>query len=240
MTAGVWRRLSPRTVRSLHHRAVGLHPSDLGEQAGHYRCSAAWRRRDARFYSPLPSVRAFGRSLHLICPLLTSPPRSQALRPVQSGFPDAPVIFRGKIDRLHRTPAGFTTPALDRRVNGPRIHHQPEARHPKSSAIHKLGRPITRSLGHSSHCRGGQKSAFVRFTQLATILGVGPKYRDMPIAAIVASLGVDGCPACLIQYPYQTCILALAALVIGSSCFVALRLTNRSGERVCRNSSSAF
>jgi len=30
-----------------------------------YRCSAAWRRRDARFYSPLPSVRAFGGSLRL-------------------------------------------------------------------------------------------------------------------------------------------------------------------------------
>src|SRR5215467_6321813 len=27
------------------------------------------------------------------------------------------------------------------------FHHQPEAQHPKSSAIHKLGRPITPSLG---------------------------------------------------------------------------------------------
>jgi hypothetical protein len=26
-------------------------------------------------------------------------------------------------------------------------HHQPEAKHPKSSAIHKLGRPITPSIG---------------------------------------------------------------------------------------------
>jgi len=26
------------------------------------------------------------------------------------------------------------------------FHHQPEAQHPKSSAIHKLGRPITPSL----------------------------------------------------------------------------------------------
>jgi hypothetical protein len=29
-------------------------------------------------------------------------------------------------------------------------------------------------VGHSRHCRCGQKSAFVRFTPLATILGVGP------------------------------------------------------------------
>jgi hypothetical protein len=27
------------------------------------------------------------------------------------------------------------------------FHHQPEAQHPKSSAIHKLGRPITPSVG---------------------------------------------------------------------------------------------
>jgi hypothetical protein len=26
------------------------------------------------------------------------------------------------------------------------FHHQPEAQHPKSSAIHKLGRPITPSF----------------------------------------------------------------------------------------------
>jgi CheY-like chemotaxis protein len=28
------------------------------------------------------------------------------------------------------------------------FHHQPEAQHPKSSAIHKKRRPITPSLGH--------------------------------------------------------------------------------------------
>ncbi len=50
-----------------------------------------------------------------LCPLLTSPPRSRALRPAQSDVPDTPEISRGKIDRLHRTPAGFTTPALDGR-----------------------------------------------------------------------------------------------------------------------------
>src|SRR5215471_6752395 len=50
-----------------------------------------------------------------LCPLLTSPSRSQALRPAQSGCPDTPEISRGKIDRLPRTPAGFTTPILDGR-----------------------------------------------------------------------------------------------------------------------------
>ena len=61
------------------------------------------------------TVQAFGESLRLLCPLLTSPPRSRALRPAQSGLPDTAEISRGKIDRLRRTPAGFTTPALDGR-----------------------------------------------------------------------------------------------------------------------------
>jgi hypothetical protein len=39
------------------------------------------------------------------------------------------------------------------------------------------------ALGHSRHCRDGQKSAFVRFTPLATVLSVGPIGRDVPIAA---------------------------------------------------------
>jgi hypothetical protein len=34
VTAGVWKRVSPRTLRSLHHRAVGLHPSVLASRAG--------------------------------------------------------------------------------------------------------------------------------------------------------------------------------------------------------------
>ena len=36
----------------------------------------------------------------------------------------------------------------------------------------------------SRHCRGEQKSAFVRFTLLATILGVGPIGREVPLADI--------------------------------------------------------
>jgi hypothetical protein len=114
-TAGVWKRVSPRTLRSLHHRAVGLHPSDLASRPGTTGV-LPHRAVEMRVSTPpLPSVRAFGGSLHLICPLLTSPPRSRTLRPAQSGFPDAPKISRGKIDRLHRTPAGFTTPVLDGR-----------------------------------------------------------------------------------------------------------------------------
>ena len=61
------------------------------------------------------TVRAFGGSPRLLCPLLTSPPRSRALRPAQSGFPNTAETSRGKIDRLRRTPAGFTTPVLDGR-----------------------------------------------------------------------------------------------------------------------------
>jgi hypothetical protein len=37
-------------------------------------------------------------------------------------------------------------------------------------------------MGHSRHCRGGQKSIFVRFTPLATIFGVGPIGREVPKA----------------------------------------------------------
>src|SRR3954452_17827474 len=43
----------------------------------------------------------------------TSGPRSRALRPAQSGRPDPAQTSRGKLDRLPRTPAGFTTPPLD-------------------------------------------------------------------------------------------------------------------------------
>ena len=65
-----------------------------------------------------PHFQPFGPSvelLRLLCPLLTSPPRSRALRPAQSGHPDTSEISRGKTDRLRRTPAEFTTPILDGR-----------------------------------------------------------------------------------------------------------------------------
>lgn len=52
-------------------------------------------------------------SFRLLCRLLTSPPRSRALRPAQSGLPDTTEISRGKTESLRRTPAGFTTPPLD-------------------------------------------------------------------------------------------------------------------------------
>jgi hypothetical protein len=48
-------------LRSLHWHAVGLHLSATSVQDGRYRLSAAWHLRDARIYSPLPTVRAFGR-----------------------------------------------------------------------------------------------------------------------------------------------------------------------------------
>src|SRR5215203_1692752 len=60
-------------------------------------------------FGPSPPGQARG----LLCPLLTSPPRSRTLPSAQSGIPDAAWISRGKTDRLRRTPAGFTTPTLD-------------------------------------------------------------------------------------------------------------------------------
>src|SRR5260370_29511589 len=74
-------------------------------------------------YSPFPStpysgtVRAFGRPFlerkaGLLCPLLTSAPRSGRL--TTSSVPkDTAQISRSKPDSLHRTPAGFTVLPLD-------------------------------------------------------------------------------------------------------------------------------
>src|SRR3954453_23414802 len=59
------------------------------------------------------TVRAFVGLSQLLCPLLTSLPRSRGLRPAQSGMPNTTEISRGKLDCLRRTPAGSTTPALD-------------------------------------------------------------------------------------------------------------------------------
>jgi len=58
------------------------------------------------------TVRAFGRRTGLLCPLLTSAPRSGCL--AASSVPkDTVQISRSKPDSLHRTPAGFTVLALD-------------------------------------------------------------------------------------------------------------------------------
>src|SRR6266436_5484443 len=69
----------------------------------------------ARAPSYLPLHRSGLRRRHLLCPLLTSPSHSRALRPAQSGIPDTTGTSRGKTDRLRRTPAEFTAPALDDR-----------------------------------------------------------------------------------------------------------------------------
>ena len=58
------------------------------------------------------TVRAFGRRIGLLCPLLTSAPRSGCF--AASSVPgDTAQISRGKLDNAPRTPAGFTVPALD-------------------------------------------------------------------------------------------------------------------------------
>src|SRR6266850_8210750 len=64
-------------------------------------------------FNPLSgTVRAFGRRTGLLCPLLTSAPRSGRLA-TASVPKDTAQISRSKPDSLHRTPAGFTVLALD-------------------------------------------------------------------------------------------------------------------------------
>src|SRR5215831_5131416 len=58
------------------------------------------------------TVRAFDRHAGLLCPLLTSAPRSGCLA-ASSVQRDTTQISRGKLDNFPRTPAGFTVPALD-------------------------------------------------------------------------------------------------------------------------------
>jgi hypothetical protein len=87
-------------------------PSGRGGQAGHYRSSAAWPPPDACRYSPLPPFGPSTSGADLLCPLLTSAPRSRRLAtpPVPK---DTMQISRGKPGVLHRAPAGFTALALD-------------------------------------------------------------------------------------------------------------------------------
>src|SRR5205823_4448631 len=64
-------------------------------------------------FNPLSgTVWAFGRRTGLLCPLLTSAPRSGRLA-TASVPKDTAQISRSKPDSLHRTPAGFTVLALD-------------------------------------------------------------------------------------------------------------------------------
>src|SRR5206468_5764354 len=58
------------------------------------------------------TARAFGQRAGLLCPLLTSAPRSGRLA-TASVPKDTAQISRSKPDSLHRTPAGFTVLALD-------------------------------------------------------------------------------------------------------------------------------
>jgi len=62
------------------------------------------------FYLPFHRSGLRRSALRLICPLLTSPPRSRTLPCAQSKNSDTSETSRGKTDRLRRTPAGFTTP----------------------------------------------------------------------------------------------------------------------------------
>jgi hypothetical protein len=91
-------------------------------------------------------LRSFGGHSRLLCHLLTSPPRSRALRPAQSGFPDASEISRGKTDRLGRTPAGFTTPALDGRGFRDQLLARPVGQPPYPVLVHRAATLLHASL----------------------------------------------------------------------------------------------
>ena len=132
--ASAFLRFSRSTIASIDGpAAAGLSASVLAARAsvpsaaalrGFTRCSGAEGQLDLVFLPHGPyeiaallassTVRAFGGSLRLLCPLLTSAPRSRP--PCDALSPDCrdtAQISRGKIDRLRRTPAGFTTPVLD-------------------------------------------------------------------------------------------------------------------------------
>src|ERR1700738_975705 len=114
--SGPTRRRRDRFALS-HLRIWGFTPA--GHRQG--RLELVWRSRCshetsdlfALSFNPLSgTVRAFGRRTGLLCPLLTSAPRSGRLA-TASVPKDTAQISRSKPDSLHRTPAGFTVLALD-------------------------------------------------------------------------------------------------------------------------------
>src|SRR5205807_8203822 len=116
---GVRDRLSPRALRSLGQRRSGLHPSLRCSSTAPADPSAAWLARDRRSTCPLPPFGPSAARRRLLCPRLTSTPRSDRL--ATTSVPrDTAQTSRGKTDRLRRTPAGSTTPTLDGR--GLRAH----------------------------------------------------------------------------------------------------------------------
>ena len=100
---------------ALRAAPAGLHPFPPLRRPVSFIFSAAWPVRDFHLQASFQRSGLQRNSFRLLRRLLTSPPRSRALRPAQSGVPDTTEISRGKIDRLACTPAGFTTPALDDR-----------------------------------------------------------------------------------------------------------------------------
>ena len=81
---GVRGRLSPHRFRSLGRRRSGF-TRRPGSQVQHDLIVLPHRRSEIAALLASSTVQAFDRLLRLLCPLLTSPPRSRALRPAQSG-----------------------------------------------------------------------------------------------------------------------------------------------------------
>ena len=102
---------SPRALRSLGRRCFGLHPPLWCPSSVRSDPSAAWLARENQLYSPLPPFGPSTVRCRLLCQLLRC--GQVALRRPQSRCRDTAQTSRGKIDRLHRALAGFTTPTLD-------------------------------------------------------------------------------------------------------------------------------
>ncbi len=85
----------------------------MWRQAGRYRSSAAWPQPDARRYSPLPPFRPSASGAGLLCPLLTSAPRSGRL--ATPSVPKDTMQTSSWVSSgvCRRAPAGFTALALD-------------------------------------------------------------------------------------------------------------------------------
>src|SRR6516225_3196838 len=76
---GVRDRFSPRALRSLGRRHSGLHPSLRCPSSGRPDSSAAWLAREKPLYWPLPPFGPSAARRRLLCPRLTSAPRSGRL-----------------------------------------------------------------------------------------------------------------------------------------------------------------
>ena len=114
---GVQDRLSPRALRFLGGGARGFTLCS-GAQVQLDPILLPHGARGSPLYEPLPPFGPSAARCRLLCPRLTSAPRSGRLAAISVSLPRRSADLRGKTDRLRGTPAGFTTPTL----NGHGLH----------------------------------------------------------------------------------------------------------------------